>query len=278
MDFSTELMSLLERFSRVAPLPPVRRLHLPPPELAGTKQGEFCAVELADGSLGLSYVLLDDTLARLAASPDRLGLLGCEALEAAGRYAHADPVMRTLGFATANALTRCLFDRAGYMPDASVDSIGGLDPQADDHIGMIGLFTPLIGRVVAAGARLTVVELKPELVGDHDGYRVTLDPVELGACNKVLSTSTILLNATLDRMLASCSAASAFAMIGPGASCLPDPLFSRGVTLLGGSWITDPQGFADALASGGSWSASARKFSIGRNTYPGAAALFERLR
>lgn len=278
MEFVTELISLLERFSRISPLPRVRALHLPPPELAGTKQGEFCAVELDDGSLGLSYVLLDDTLASLAASPDRFGLLGCDALEAARRYASADAVMRTLGFATANALTRCLFDRASYVPDASADSIGQIDPREGDRVGMIGHFTPLIGRVIAAGARLTIVELKPELAGDHDGYRVTLDPSELGACNKVLSTSTILLNATLDRMLASCRAAEVFAMIGPGASCLPDPLFSRGVSVVGGSWITHPQGFVDALAQGGSWSSCARKFTIERTAYPGADALFERLR
>jgi hypothetical protein len=32
---------------------------------ASDGKGEFCALELDDGSLGLSYVLLDDTLARL---------------------------------------------------------------------------------------------------------------------------------------------------------------------------------------------------------------------
>jgi uncharacterized protein (DUF4213/DUF364 family) len=278
MRFATELLSLLERFSRLAPLPRVRALHLPPPELAGTKQGEFCAVELEDGSLGLSYVLLDDTLAKLAASPDRFGLLGCDGLAAARRYADGDGVTRTLGFAAVNALTRCLFDRAAYLPDASGDSIGAIDPRAGDHVGMIGLFSPLVGRVVAAGARLTVVELKPELAGDYDGYRVTLDPQALGACNKVLSTSTILLNDTLDRMLACCQRAEVFAMIGPGASCVPDPLFARGVSVIGGVWITDPQGFVDALAHGDSWSGCARKFTIERDRYPGVDALLERLR
>lgn len=277
MSFATELLDLLDRFVQVAPPPRLKALHLPPAELAGTKQGEFCAVELEDGSLGLSYVLLGDTLDRLAASPDRFGLVGADALDAARRYVSGRGVERTLGFAAANALSRCFLDRVAYVPDTSGDSIGQLDPRPGDHVGMIGLFTPLIDRVVAAGAALTVVELKPELAGEHAGYRVTLDPEELGDCNKVLSTSTILLNDTLERMLACCSAAMTFAMIGPGAGCIPDPIFDRGVTLFGGSWIMDRRGFIDALASGGSWTAHARKFAISRDRYPGAEALLKRL-
>jgi uncharacterized protein len=278
MSFASDLIALLERFAQLAPLPRVRALHLPCAELAGTKQGEFCAVELDDGSLGLSYALLDDTLAQLAASRDGFGLIGGDALEAARRYVHASGVERTLGFAAVNALTRCLFDRSGYVPPPSGDSIGQMDPGPTDRVGMIGLFSPLVARFVDAGAQLTVVELKPELAGRHDGFEVTLDAAALLRCNKVLSTSTILLNNTLDHMLACCRAAQTFAMVGPGAGCLPDPLFARGLTLVGGSWVTDPRGVIDALASGASWSPHARKFAIERAEFPGAPALLERLR
>jgi uncharacterized protein (DUF4213/DUF364 family) len=78
-------------------------------------------------------------------------------------------------------------------------------------------------------------------------------------------------------VLAHCHAAEYFAMVGPGASCLPDPLFARGVTLLGGNWVTDRAGFLDALANGRPWGIHARKFTLLRDAYPGAAALRERL-
>ncbi len=281
MNFSTETIALLERFAAASALPRVRALHLPRPELADSKQGEFCALELEDGSLGLSYVLLDDTLARLGTSYGERSLAGTDPLALARAYAGLGgangAVERTLGFAAVNALTRCLFDRAGYVPDSSTDSVGQIDPGPTDHIGMIGLFTSLVERFVTAGARLTVVELKAELAGEREGFRVTLDPAELASCNKVLSTSTILLNDTLDRMLAPCGSARVFAMVGPGAGCLPDALFSRGVTLLGGSWIVDTPGFVDALASGGAWTPFARKFAIDRRTYPGFDALLKRV-
>jgi hypothetical protein len=58
----------------------------------------------------------------------------------------------------------------------------------------------------------------------------------------VVSTSTLLLNDTLDRMLGHCRNARWFAMVGPSAGCLPDALFARGVTLIGGNWIDDGAG------------------------------------
>ncbi|WP_407277998.1 DUF364 domain-containing protein [Aromatoleum evansii] len=279
MNFAETYLAQLERFAACGPLPRVRALHLPPATvdpLPGDR-GEFCALELDDGSLGLSYVLLDDTLARMRAGEGGFALAGADALELARAYVGGSGIMRTLGFAAANALTRCFFDRAGYRPDTSADSIGGLDPQPGERIGMIGLFTPLIGRILKCGAQLTVVELKAELAGDRDGYRVTLDPAELAGCGKVLSTSTLLLNDTLDHMLGYCRDARWFAMIGPSAGCLPDALFARGVTLLGGSWVHDRAGFVDALRSGGERGEYARKFAIAANAYPGFETLLARI-
>ncbi len=276
MSFAAEYLAQLEAFAARSPLPRVRALHLPPAQPVTDNKGEFCALELEDGSLGLSYVLLDDTLARLRDGADGLGLAGAAALDVARRYASVDSFGKTIGFAAANALTRCLFARAGFRPDDSADSIGQMNPQAGEQIGMIGLFRPLLKRILASGARLTVVELKAELARDGEGYRVTLDADELAACSKVVSTSTLLLNDTLDRMLDCCRNANWFAMVGPSAGCLPDALFARGVTLLGGSWIREREGFIAALTSGESRSEFAGKFVLTAENYPGFEVLLAR--
>jgi uncharacterized protein (DUF4213/DUF364 family) len=281
MSFASEYIAQLEAFAALGALPRVRALHLPPPvpeEERDANKGEFCALELEDGALGLSYVLLDDTLERLRAGSGRFDPAGADALALAHGYVDGVGIGRTLGFAAANALTRCLFDRAGFAPDASADSIGQLDPRREDHIGMIGLFKPLLGRILASGARLTIIELNPQLAGVQDGYVVTLDAEALADCDKVVSTSTLLLNDTLDRMLAACRKARWFAMVGPSAGCLPDRLFARGVTLLGGNWIIDNTGYVDALKRGESTSPFARKSAVTPATYPGTPALLERLR
>lgn len=273
MTIARDFVSRLERFARRVALPEVRALHLPPPAASPTKDGEFCAVELEDGSLGVSFVLLDDTLARLRAERGDRGLAGADALALARGYAGAGLVERTVGFAAVNALTACLFARAGFVPDETADTIGLLDPRPGDRVGMIGLFPSLVDRIVRSGARLTVVELKAHLAGERDGYRVTLDAGELRSCNKVLSTSTILLNDTVDRIVESCAPAETFAVVGPGAGCLPDPLFDRGVTLVGGMRVVEPAAFREALHAGAPWGRSARKYAIRRGDYPG----FERL-
>lgn len=275
MSFAADLVSALERATAGQPVPRVRALHLPPPEAAASKNGEFCALELDDGALGISYVLLGDTLAQLASGHGAQQLAGMDALTLARAFA-APPgagaeagIQRTLGFAAANALSRTVMERMGFAPPRAGDSIGGIDPQPGDHLGMVGLFSPLLKQVIAAGARLTVVELNPEYVGHYDAYRVTLDAAALEDCNKVLSTSTILLNHTVDDLLAHCRRADRIVLIGPSAGCLPDPLFMRGVTVVGGSWITDGQGFIDALRRGESWSAFAYKFALTAGDWPG---------
>ena len=315
MSFATDLVTALERATAGQPIPRVRALHLPPPEPAASKNGEFCALELDDGALGISYVLLDDTLQRLIDSGDGGGIVGMDALELARAFAAplagaggrggagdggvgnlrtadagagnagaggagarmadvaaAHALRRTLGFAACNALSRTVMDRMGFAPPRATDSIGGIAPQAGDHVGMVGLFSPLLKQVTAAGAQLTVIELNPDYAGHYDGYRVTLDAAELEACSKVLSTSTILLNQTVDAMLAHCRRAERIVLIGPSAGCLPDPLFARGVTVVGGSWVTDRAGFIDALRCGDSWSAFAYKFALSAADWPGLPA------
>lgn len=276
MTFATDLIAELERATAGRPIPRVRALHLPPPEAAESRNGEFCALELDDGALGLSYVLLGGILPRLAASDDPHTIVGMDALQLAREFASPTAgaggdaeIRRTLGFAAANALSRTVMERMGFAPPRALDSIGGIDPQAGDHVGMVGLFTPLLKQVTAAGAQLTVIELNPDYAGHYDGYRVTLDAAALEDCNKVLSTSTILLNHTVDAMLAHCRKAQRIVLIGPSAGCLPEPLFARGVTVVGGSWITDRVGFIDALRRGESWSGFAYKFALGAADWPG---------
>ena len=255
------LVADLARHLGRTPPPRVRGLHLPPASAAAGKDGEFGALELEDGSLGLSYVLLDDSLQALAGGRRTPDLRGADAMALARGWCRGFGAERALGFAAVNAVSRHLFDRVGFAPPDAPDSIGGLDPRPGEHVGMVGYFPPLLRQVTARGARLTVLELRADLAGEHDGFTVTLDPRDLNGCDKVLSTSTVLLNHTLDVVLENCRNASRIALVGPGAACVPDTLFALGVTTLAGTWITDASGFKDALHRGKPWGRFARKFA-----------------
>ncbi len=276
MSVIEDTLTLLRQFADQGPLPRVRALHLPPPPPPDGMHGEFCALELDDGSLGLSYVLLGDTWAQLTAHAGAQLQAGDDPLALAQGYASSDTLVRTLGFAAVNAITRCLFTRAGFAPPASRDSLGQLDPQPGETIGMIGHFTPLLPRIVERGAKVVVLELRADLVGEKDGVRVTLDAADLRGCDKILATGTLLLNHTLEPVLAQCGHASRFVMVGPSVGGPPDPLFARGVSLLGGSWVENPQGFVDALRIGEPTGASVRKFALAKADWPGWGALVAR--
>ncbi|MFY9513877.1 MAG: DUF364 domain-containing protein, partial [Rubrivivax sp.] len=249
------------------------RLHLPPAPAPGGERGEFCALELVDGALGLAYVLLGDTLAVLAR--DAAPLVGADALALAQGFIApgAGTLQRTLGFAAINALTTAVFRRAGYRPPDSADSFGGLDPQPGETLGMIGHFAPLLRRITARGAKLLIVELRDELVRDDGVVRVTTDAGELAGCRQVLATGTLLLNDSLDTMLAVCRGAERLSLVGPSVGAPPDPLLARGVTLLGGSWVDDGPAFCAALGQGRPTSGLLRKTALSVAAYPGWAAL-----
>ena len=273
---AAELVAAAARVAEAGPVPRIRALHLPPPQLVGTRAGEFCAVELEDGTLGLSFVLLDGELHGLGDGVAPLA--GADPVAVARGFAEGRGGERAVGFATVNALAALLYRRARFVPARAGDTLGDLAPGPGDHVGMVGLFPPLVPRVLATGARLTVVELRRDLVAEHRDWRVTADPEALRACSKVLCTSTVLLNDTLDGLLARCGGARAFALVGPGAACLPDPLFARGVTVLGGTWIEDGPALLEAIRTGSPWGKAARKFALARGAYPGLDALLSRAR
>ena len=183
-----------------------------------------------------------------------------------------------LGLAAINAISQHLFRRARFAPDYATNSFASLNLGPGDHLGMIGFFGPLVDRCRDRGVALTVLELDEALVQRGPGLEVTLDPGKLSTCDKIVSTSTVLLNGTPDDVLAQAAHAKAFVLVGPSAGCVPDPLFARGVSTVGGAEVTDPDAFMDVCGALQPWGGgTTKKYCIQRNmSYPGFAALLER--
>jgi uncharacterized protein (DUF4213/DUF364 family) len=268
----------VERVSSGLRSPRVKALHLPPGDTATGMDAEFCALELDDDAVGFSFVRLNATDRLLRAGDAVSACRGMTAIELARGYRKDDAVAKALGFAAINALSQSLFRRAGWLPPVSDDALGRLQPASGEHVGMIGLFPPLVARVTEARARLTVLELRDDLAGERDDFSVTLDPDDLATCEKVVSTCTVMLNDTLDNVLAACSGARYFAIIGPTAGCLPEPLFERGVDHLGGRRVVDVDAFRNAFCLGEKWGAHTAKYAIARDEYPGTGELLKRIR
>ncbi|MBI4988707.1 MAG: hypothetical protein HZC23_07785 [Rhodocyclales bacterium] len=255
----------------------VKRIVLPPPAGRPAKEGEFCAVQFDDGSVGLAFTLLDGTLAALHARGAG-ALEGRAALALVRGYAEGGAAERAIGLATINALTRRLYDRAGFVPDDAIDSFGSLGLKPGDRLGMVGHFTPLIEQARALGIPVTVLELKAELVREEPGLVVTLDAKRLAGCNKIVSTSTLLLNDTFEAVAGCWRGAEAVAIVGPSAGCPPDPLFAAGVSAVGTAWVVDADAFLARCAAGEKWGETSRKATLTPQRYPGLDRMLERTR
>jgi len=67
----------------------------------------------------------------------------------------------------------------------------------------------------------------------------------------VIITGTALVNGTIDRLLELSTKAREVAVVGPTASIIPDPLFSRGATMIGGIKVVDPNRLLQVISEGG---------------------------
>lgn len=273
---ATDLVAVARRIGAALRPPPVARVLLPPADPGPEGRGEFCAVRLADGSTGLAYVLLEGARERLAAQ-EAASLAGRDPVALAQGLEGGDPAARSLALAAVNALTRHLYDRAGFTPDLARGSLGDVSLGPDDRLGMVGFFPPLVRRAREAGIPLLVLELKSELVQEGPGLTVTLDPARLGECTRVVCTSAALLNESLEAVLAHARGCREFVVVGPSAGCVPDPLFARGVTGVGGAWILDPDALLGRMERGERWGDATAKSSLRNDAgWPGLEALLRR--
>ena len=131
---------------------------------------------------------------------------------------------------------------------------------------MVGFFRPLLD-LMPDEASLTIIEQNPRFLCEVGRFTVTLDLSQLKDCNPVFITALTLLNGSLDEVLTHCSTSAQIAVIGPTASCLPEPLFARGVEAVGSARVVRLAHFREKLLTGQPWAETVAKYSIHRDQY-----------
>jgi hypothetical protein len=195
-------VSITADIARRITMPSIRHVYIPEggPNPA-VKGAVFGLIALADDSTGFFFLRLGDTLERLKAEIDLRHLAGRSPMELATWFDSDDDVKKPLGLGAINAISQHVFRVTDYRLDAAENTMGALAFTPTDHVGMVGFFPSLVGRLRKQGVPLTVIEKKPELVQTEAHYEVTLDPSALRACNNILCTGSTLLNDTLDEIV-----------------------------------------------------------------------------
>ena len=163
-----------------------------------------------------------------------------------------------IGVATLNALSQLIIetdDRPEYQIVKEVDGFDLLKIQPEETVSLIGAFGPYIRRLKMMGNPLFIIEKNPQaLRSDEMKYFKSESemPSALKKSDVVIITGTVIVNHTIDNILSFITNGQRTAIIGPTASMIPDAFFKRGVHVMAGVRIKEPDLMIKILKQGGS--------------------------
>ncbi len=270
MRLKDEFKKMITELSSKFKFPPISGIFFPPLHKGGQpNNAQFMAVSLENGAAGISFVLLPDEKIKQYNTLKPSDFTGKDPKELALEFGNEDPVKEMISLAAINAICQYVMQAARFKVESAVDSLGLLSVSAGDRIGMVGLFFGLVKTIRNAGADLVIIEKNERLIQKHPNLPITLDATRLQTCNKILCTSTTLLNNSLDEILTHCSPDAFISIIGPTAGYFPDPLFARGIDVVGGRVVKNGAQFLQLLAEGKRWGDATQRTCFQKETYTG---------
>ena len=280
MTIVQEFLDIVNKVEKVIEFPLIQEVFFPPLNALdkSCKASNFGALKLEDGTIGVIFTNLNPVVKKRAASFDSSNVIGNNPIDLAKSFNSQDDLEKVVGLGAINAITQYIFKQARLQLDFTTDSLGLLDFQKSDTIGMVGFFGPLMKKIEQSGSRVIIIEKKEHLIKKTKNWEVTLEPSQLSSCNKVLITSTTVLNDSIDEILNFCSQAEKISVIGPTGGFFPDPLFRRGVDILGGTFVHDPERFMELIRNNQKWGPSTKKYIIKKGDYEGIDALLDVIR
>ncbi|MFX0011892.1 MAG: Rossmann-like domain-containing protein [Candidatus Hermodarchaeota archaeon] len=275
MSISSDFIKIIEEIPIHFKFPPIKEI-ITPQGNDNSKKENFSAIILDDNTVGLIFTNLNPVVKEKFRNREFTQYENLEIIELVKLFKSNDLFEKSLALGCINAISQFIFRNGNFRFDFTTDSLGLLNIKSTDIIGMVGFFPPLVKLIEKIGSKLIIIEKKEELVQTTDHWSVTLDPSKLRKCNKVLITGTTVLNETLEEILLNCTNADKASVIGPTTSFLPDPLFERGIDVIGGSYVVDSRSLKNAIEKNLRWGDSVRKYTIEKKNYVGYRDLLSR--
>jgi hypothetical protein len=216
------------------------------------------SLKVADLRIGLGYtgVKLDNSATGIAAVLFDALPHGCTVMSAAGSFTGSsaqdllkylidgkNPLEIAIGLACANALVK---PPADSSDDREATTYLNLQP--GEKVAMVGLFAPLVERIHATGAILTVIEKNPQRLE-------VLSPEEkqqaLKNCDVAIITATTLLNKTFEETVSALGKPRSVLLLGPSTPLVPEIFRNTPVTHLGGVVVANAAKALQIISEGG---------------------------
>lgn len=218
----------------------------------------YTGVKLSTGHGGVSYTMtkpLTETICcpKVPMAGEIAGMSVNDALKLAEEE---DMIVSTIGIATINAASQSLIFgemRNRYNIVVGRDALDVISINPSDKVVMIGAFPPYIKRLMQNVKSLTVFDDNKSVLielGLPTEPCVSLESSLKDASVAIITGSTFV-NKTIERLLELISNAREVLVVGPTASMLPDPLFKRGATAVGGMRITNVEKMLRVVSEAG---------------------------
>jgi uncharacterized protein (DUF4213/DUF364 family) len=263
-------------------IPNINRVFLPkldPNKPVQPKNERFMVIQLEGGAVGICHTLIPPEFADKYNKIKKRSIIGNNPYKYSLNYGSDDPVDKVIALCSINAICQHTMKQVKIsdVMNFTSDSTGNLKIHQNDKVGMVGLFIPLVKTIEKLGAELVVLEKREELVELFPKLNVILDPNGIQKCNKILCTSTTLLNNTLEEVLSNCNPEAKISIIGPTAGYFPDPLFKLNVNVVGGTIVVDNSLFFENIIDHKRWGSSTRKYCFEKDFYSGIDKILSKL-
>jgi uncharacterized protein (DUF4213/DUF364 family) len=205
----------------------------------------YTAVLLENNRVGLAYTICDDFKEGCSVFHESLPLAGKKDRELLTFLKSDQSIKIAVGLATLNALMN--HEKQGMNTG---DVIQNIDIRPTDHVGMVGLFTPLIAALKDKAASLKIFEKNPKRQTDEI-LPIQYMKDELPKCQVVIITSATLLNNTLEDLLLLTKGCREVVMLGPSTPLIPEAFKDTPVSCLSGVIVVNPQEILRIVSEGG---------------------------
>ena len=204
----------------------------------------YIGVALDNDRLGLAAVLQENFQTRCTALSKAGTLAGLKASQLLKFLVDGtNPLEKALGLATVNAIV-C----HGSSTDEEVEAIDTMHLTRQDNVVMVGFFGPLVGRIHATGATLSIIEKNARRPGIKDTAR---QEEVLSDATVAIVTATSLLNNTMEKILDHLNSARHVTILGPSTPLYPEAFRDTPVNHLGGSVSLDNRKILQVISEGG---------------------------
>ena len=207
----------------------------------------FAGVRMSNGEVGLAALLLHELPPDYSAFPKIGQFTGKKASSLLTCLTEGEnPLEKALGLATANAIVRPTPFSNVKEDDRDALAIMKLTPE--DRVAMVGLFSPMVPKIEATGAKLSVIEKDPaRMIIPSQSERERI----LGECTVAIITATTLLNDTMEDILAGLGNPRHIAILGPSTPLAPEIFQGTPVNHLGGAIVVATDKIMDIITEGG---------------------------